>query len=166
MGSTSPELLLRTGHSSQVVTLTFTGDAATNSTSDFASICSCVPTTLTLSDSRYGSVTLTYNPLIQAWQGCQTVSYPGRGGCGACTTAVWYTLFGNNLSTTWELALSWHQVSLPSGCPSSGTTCSSSPNSGYFPVYATITCSGTVTWSWTPPTYAPWAGATTFTVTF
>ena len=38
MGTTAPENLLRTGHSSQVVTLTFNDTTATNLTSDFANI--------------------------------------------------------------------------------------------------------------------------------
>jgi hypothetical protein len=171
MSTSTPETLLRTGHSSEVITLTFTGSTATNMTSDFSGICSCIPTTLTLVDSVYGNVTLTYNPILQSWVGCTTVSYPGTSFCAAGTIAIHYTLEGSVFAANWQMLVQWvgHVVS-GHACPLPGTNCSTPLGGVSRQVSGTIvSCTGGAnTFTFPASSNSPWpgTGGATLTVTF
>jgi hypothetical protein len=168
MGTTAVELLLRTGHASETIAMTFTGSTATSSTSDFAGVCTCLPTSLTLTDSVYGTCNLTYNPIIQSWVGCRTVTYAGTVNCTAGTIAIQYTLQGNPASASWLLVVAWPEhVVAGHDCPIPSTTCASVLNASR-QVAATISCSGTTTWSFGNSANSPWpaAGAATCSIPF
>jgi hypothetical protein len=172
MSTSTPELLLRTGHSSETITLTFAGSTATNGTSDFASVCSCIPTTLTLSDSVYGNVTLTYDPINQWWIGCVVQSYTGNTNCPAVSVAVQYKLEGSIFANNWNLVVSWQgHVVGANFCPLA-TTCGTSTfaasrtanaNAG-----AGINCSTANTFTFATSANSPWpgTGAATCQITF
>ena len=172
MGTTAPELLLRTGHASETISFTFAGTTASGGTSDFTGVCSCVPWTLTLTDSVYGPCTLTYNPLSQTWSGCTTVAYAGTVNCAAGSIAIQYVLTGSAFGANWNMVVNWagHTVS-GHACPLPGATCASTLNFSRGPISVSggsISCSGTNTWSFGASTNSPWpgTGAATLTIPF
>jgi len=158
MGTTVAENLLRTGHASQVVTLIFPGTTATNLTSDFANVCDCITTAITLTDSVYGPCTLTYNPVLQSWVGCRTVSYPGTVNCAAGSIAIQYTIEGSLFGNNWQLLVNWAgHVVAGHACPLPGATCSSTLGFSR-QVAATYSCNGITTWTFGPSANSPWPG--------
>jgi hypothetical protein len=170
MANTAAETLLRTGHASETITLSFPGTTATNGTSDFASVCPCLQTTVTAVDSVYGNTTLTYNPATQKWVGCRTVAYPGTVNCAAGSIAIQYTIVGNPSSNSWQMVVNWaSSTATGHACPVLGSTCASTLNLSY-PVNATIVCpgGGPTVWTFGPSTVSPWpgTGGATVGVTF
>jgi hypothetical protein len=172
MSTSSPELALRQGHAAETIALTFAGSVATDGTSDFVGVCSCLPWTVTLNDSVYGNVTLTYNPILQAWVGCTTWTYAGTVNCAGGTIAIKYTLAGSPFGANWTMTVNWsgHLVS-GHACPVTGATCASTLNYARGPIGVTgasISCSSLNTWTFGASANSPWpsTGAATLTITF
>ncbi len=156
------ELLLRTGHPSEIVTVYFTGATTPHTVYPPVGGCSpCVSTTLTLVDSLYGNATLTWNGTD--WVGTHTgIAYPGGGGtgCGATTIAITYTL----VAATGNINVAWH---VTANCPTAGVP---NTNTTFTGVY---TCTGPDTVVATnasaaaaPQKLRAGAASQTFTITF
>jgi hypothetical protein len=104
------------------------GAAVSDCTTDFASICPCVPLTLPLRDTYYGDTTLTYDPVNFWWTGCEQISYPGTVLCSARSAPIRYTLFGDDTDDSWVLTVTWHGSGGGTNCPSASKTCSDTLN--------------------------------------
>lgn len=83
-----------------------------------------IPTTLHLTDSIYGSCTLTYDPTYSdingtgAWKGSISgCAFPGCGGCAAAAVTLDYLLSHSGLSGSIALGIAAH---LPATCPGAG----------------------------------------------
>lgn len=113
-----------------------------------------VPTTLHLTDSVYGSTTLTWNG-TSAWTGTLAASFAGGCGCPSASFTISYTLSScGGLSLTWTSAAYAQCVTsafvITYACPYNGalTNCAAVGGSGY--IYQASTC-GTMSISWTKP---------------
>jgi len=169
MGATTPETKLYTGKGGETMILSF-GLAGPDTTSDFPTVCPCLPTSIPLTDSVYGVIDLIYftTPGSQFyWTACRTVSFPGTTNCAAGTIAITYLLQGDTSMSTWLLYVTWpehavsgHTCPLPSSTCTTATTASRDES-------ATIQCSGTTTWTFGAASNSPWpsTGAATCSIT-
>lgn len=147
--------------------VSFPGTIATNGTSDFSGVCSCIPTTLTLIDSVYGNCTLTYNPILQSWVGCRTVNYPGNANCPAGTIAIHYTIEGSNFPNNWQCIVQWPGHTLNGhACPLPGSDCTTPTGpSRQVSNAAAIVCAGANQWVFANSANSPWPGTGGATIT-
>lgn len=172
LGTSAPEAKLYIGNPSESVSLTFAGTVASNGTSDFSNVCSCIPWTLTLNDSVYGNLTLTYDPINQWWRACVVQAYPGNINCPAVNIAVRYTLIGSHLANNWNLEVAWqlhtvagHSCPLATTCGTSTFTATRTANAN---AGAGINCSTLNTFTFAANLTNPWGGtgAAVLTTTF
>jgi len=114
-------------------------------TTDFPNICPCIPLSLPLTDSVYGTTTITYNPATGKWTGCKVASFPGSASCAAVTsTAIFYTLIGDKNNANWYLVVQWlaagsHNCPVTSNC--------TSVSNHQISTDTAIVCCGTLTWA-------------------
>lgn len=94
----------------------------------FPAICSSFPTKLPIIDSLYGGSFLTWDGGTK-WTGCRTVAVPAGGACGAvASSALHYSLQGDNTTATWVLTASYDSTGSPNFCPVNGATCGTATN--------------------------------------
>jgi hypothetical protein len=95
----------------------------------FPHVCPALPLALTLHDSYYGDTTLNWDG-VSKWVGCKVIFYPGTLICGAASTPIFYTLFGDDTTSAWTFQVAWIGVRDRFGniCPKAGATCNDTPN--------------------------------------
>jgi hypothetical protein len=100
---------------------------ATPPANPFPAICSSFPTTMPVIDSLYGGSILTFDG-VSKWLGCKVVAVPAGGACGAiASSAVFYSLQGDNTTSTWVLTVSYDATGV-NHCPVNGATCGTATN--------------------------------------
>lgn len=118
--------------------------ATTCTVVDFPAVCPCFPATIVLHDDHFGDTTLTYGS--GAWKGCKMVT-SGPNVYTATNTPVFYTLSGNNSSSSW--VLTWLYYATGSLQPDGAATCATPHGIGNSESQsAAIVCSGTTTWNY------------------
>lgn len=119
---------------------------------------------LTLTDSRYGPVTLTYNAVSGYWEGSQTVAYAGGGSCPADNVDVIYK-FGTAAGGTGTGCFLFIQWSVHLACPSNtaitgaGSQTASATSFSCPPSFLHASAFGSASGD------PPWQSTDTFTIT-
>ncbi len=108
-------------------------------TPSFPAICRLFPPRLPILDSLYGGSFLSWDG-VSKWTGCRAVAVPAGGSCGAvASSAIRYSLQGDNTTATWVLTVSYDSTGTPNFCPVNGATCGTATNRSDT-MSATISC--------------------------
>jgi hypothetical protein len=116
-------------------------------TPDFANVCPCIPTTLTVTDSLTGTTTITYDSTNLWWIGCKIYSRPSNATCTARNIPVWFQLYGQTDTSNWQMYCRWFAPNNGNVCPTLSKTCSDNVfgTGGVFRLtVALVTCAGGV----------------------